>query len=189
MRTLNMNMILAATLFSTLACGDDGATDGADTTAGTGTASETASGDGDGDGDPGDGDPGDGDGDGDPGDGDPGDGDPGDGDPGDGDGDGDPGDGDPGDGDPGDGDGDGDPGCAPMADTPCAMCTAENCCDEITACQEDEDCACLTDCIQQGIDIMGCFPMCGLMINTMNPELMALRACTNNECMQQCAMP
>jgi hypothetical protein len=183
MRYLNLNMILASTVLLTFACGDSGGTDAAEET-GTGTASETASGDGDGDPGDGDGDPGDGDGDGGDGDGDGGDGD-GDGDGGDGDGDG--GDGD-GDGDAGDGDGD--LACDPVNDTECAVCTAENCCDQITACQEDEDCACLSGCIAEGNDPIMCFEDCGVEpMGMMNPQLGALRMCTEMNCQQQCAMP
>jgi hypothetical protein len=189
MRYLNLTMILASTVTLMLACGDDGGTDAADETAGTGTASETTNeaGDGDGDGDggdgDGDGDGGDGDGDGDAGDGD------GDGDGGDGDGDGDGGDGD-GDGDGGDGDGDTGTDCEPANDSPCAVCSAENCCDEITACQEDEDCGCLSDCLAQGTEVIECGQMCGLNPNQlMDPLLMAIRECNMQNCMQECAMP
>jgi hypothetical protein len=181
MRYLSSSFILTATVLSTLACGDSGGTD-AEETAGTGTASETATGDGDGDG-------GDGDGDGDGGDGDgDGDGDGGDGD-GDGDGDGGDGDGD-GDGDGGDGDGDGDAGCPQLGNTECDACSAENCCDELMACQADADCSCLSDCIAQGAEIVMCLQMCNIEPNMMmNPLLMDLRECRNTECMQACAMP
>jgi hypothetical protein len=194
MRYLNLTMILTSTVTLMLACGDSGGTDGASET-GTGdtggTASETtaetgtASGDGDGDTNTGDGDgdtnTGDGDGDGDgPGDGD------GDG-PGDGDGDG-PGDGD-GDGDGDGGDGDGDAGCEPGNNSPCALCTAENCCDELMACEGDQDCACLTECVGEGGDPIECFGMCGIDPNGMNQALMDLRACTMSECANECAMP
>jgi hypothetical protein len=186
MRYLTLNMILASALLSTLACGDSGGAEAEET--GTSTAGETATGDGDGD--PGDGDPGDGDpGDGDPGDGD---GDPGDGDGEPGDGDGEPGDGDgePGDGDGEPGDGDGDAGCVPLGNTQCDACTAENCCDEIMACQADQDCTCLSDCVAMNVEPQMCLQMCNIDPNgLMNPQLLALRECRNAECMQECMMP
>jgi hypothetical protein len=197
MRYLNLILASSLALLPTLSgCGDDKAeSEGAEASEESGTetaettGSEAMEAEGDGDGDPttgdGDGDPTTGDGDGDPttGDGD------GDGDPttGDGDGDGDPTTGD-GDGDPTTGDGDGDQGCTPINDTECAMCQAENCCEEIMACEANDDCSCFTDCIIEGMDAMACAQACE--VNPMMiPELMALRACGMMFCMDACAMP
>jgi hypothetical protein len=191
MRYLNMTMILASTVMLTFACGDSGNTDGADdnaTSTGTETTNEAGDGDGDGDTGDGDGDTGDGDGDGDTGDGDGDTGD-GDGDTGDGDGDTGDGDGDTGDGDGEPGDGDGDTGCVPAGNTPCDECAAENCCDEVMACEQDQACGCLITCLSEGGGA-ACFQECGVDPNgPMNMALMQLRMCTNAECMDECAMP
>ncbi|KIG16247.1 Endo-1,4-beta-xylanase A precursor [Enhygromyxa salina] len=161
------------------ACGDSGGSEanddgdsGTDTTGDTGSEASEAMGDGDGDPGDGDGDTGDGDGDGD---GDTGDGD---GDTGDGDGDGDTGD--------GDGDGDGDMSCEPAGDTPCAECTAENCCDELQACAADETCSCFSGCLGMGMNGMECSMECGVDNPMQIPALGQLRICTNQSCMMEC---
>jgi hypothetical protein len=122
-------------------------------------------------------------GDGDPGDGDPGDGDPGDGDPGDGD----PGDGDPGDGDPGDGDpGDGDPMCAvePGVDA-CDECAMTSCCAEWLACDADEHCSCMRDCVGSQVDIPQCSADCGVV--GVNQPFVSLTGCITAQCATECS--
>lgn len=48
----------------------------------------------------------------------------------------------------GDGDGDGDAGCAPDdGHAVCYACLADKCCEALTLCAADEDCACVLDCL------------------------------------------
>ncbi|PRQ02245.1 hypothetical protein ENSA5_24810 [Enhygromyxa salina] len=184
-----MNLILASTLVclpTLTGCGDDAAEAGegeseSGSESGTGDESGTGNEGMEGEGGDGDGDPGDGDGDGDTGDGDTGDGD---GDTGDGDGDTGDGDGDTGDGD-GDGDGDG-MVCVPADDTACAQCTADSCCDEVMACQAEEDCACFTECLDEGNEGPTCAMMCGVNNPMMVAGFVELRMCVANSCMMDC---
>jgi len=164
-----------------VACGGDDAEDtnvGAE--AGDTAGTETTAGDGDG-----------GTGDGGTGDGDTGDGDTGDGDTGDGDtGDGDTGDGDTGDGDTGDGDtGDGDTGdaiCEAAADDDeCVTCAKASCCDEVLACEADEKCLCLSDCVVTPADIVQCNADCAVV--GANQPFNLLGGCLTVSCTNECA--
>ena len=72
----------------------------------------------------------------------------------------------------------------PNADA-CQMCMAANCCDEITACADDEDCTCFTNCIGEGTPPQQCVQMC--MVNPMqNQALQDLRTCNLDNCADEC---
>ena len=65
------------------------------------------------------------------------------------------------------------------------MCMAANCCDEITACADDEDCTCFTNCIGEGTPPQQCVQMC--MVNPMqNQALQDLRTCNLDNCADEC---
>lgn len=76
--------------------------------------------------------------------------------------------------------------CPPAPnDDECALCNKENCCDEILACAESEDCTCILDCVMMGMNPQQCGMQCG--VNPMNvPELGALRMCNMAECGDVC---
>ena len=94
---------------------------------------------------------------------------------------------DSGDGDSG-GDGDGD-ACTPMDPNDlCQVCTSENCCDQLTACADNEDCTCLMGCLAEGEDPDVCSnDVC--MIQGNNQPFMQLRQCTNMQCGDSCMAP
>lgn len=70
-------------------------------------------------------------------------------------------------------------------DDACTVCTKGMCCDELTACQSDEDCSCMYDCIVQGGDIATCAGTC--MVNPQNsPALLAIAQCGMANCNDAC---
>ena len=50
--------------------------------------------------------------------------------------------------------------CEPRG-APCIDCITEACCDQLTACLEDELCSCVITCIDEGGDQEGCTTACG----------------------------
>ena len=70
-------------------------------------------------------------------------------------------------------------------DDACTVCTKGMCCDELIACQSDEDCSCMYDCIVQGGDIATCAGTC--MVNPQNsPALLAIAQCGMANCNDAC---
>lgn len=46
------------------------------------------------------------------------------------------------------------------SDGACVTCTRGNCCDELQACETDEQCSCLMACFLEGCDPVGCLLTC-----------------------------
>jgi hypothetical protein len=84
--------------------------------------------------------------------------------------------------------------CAPDgADDMCVMCTKDMCCDQLQACADDPDCACVLDCLSQfempGIgEAMTCAgpDNCNVDFLSVAIPLMAIDTCRQMSCMDQC---
>ncbi len=77
--------------------------------------------------------------------------------------------------------------CEPApGDDACTACNKENCCDELTTCLADEDCACAVGCISLGGDPFTCLQQCG--VNGFPPALQALAGCTMGSCGMECGL-
>ena len=83
------------------------------------------------------------------------------------------------------GDGDGDAMC-PLEpeDTECDMCVKESCCAELMACEADETCVCITDCVAEGGNELQCGLDCGVM--GVNQAALNLTTCTSTNCLTPC---
>lgn len=75
---------------------------------------------------------------------------------------------------------------ADPGDDECTACLKENCCSELNECFADEDCACVTLCLQGGGDPLSCSMECE--VNGLPPELQQLGGCTQAQCGQQCGL-
>jgi hypothetical protein len=75
---------------------------------------------------------------------------------------------------------------ADPGDDECTACLKDNCCAELNECFADEDCACVTLCLQGGGDPLSCSMECE--VNGFPPELQQLGGCTMAQCGQQCGI-
>lgn len=77
--------------------------------------------------------------------------------------------------------------CEPApGDDACTSCLKDNCCDEITTCYANPDCACVADCFQGGGDPFSCLMQCG--VNMLPPEVQQLGGCTQMSCGNECGL-
>ena len=72
-------------------------------------------------------------------------------------------------------------------DDPCTSCTKANCCDQATACQADQDCACVFECVGMGGDPMTCLGEC-MVDPFMNPVVLAAYMCVMGSCGADCGL-
>ncbi len=75
--------------------------------------------------------------------------------------------------------------CDPApGDDECTSCNKESCCDAIEACAADEDCTCMSECVNDGGNFFQCGQQCGVM--GPNQTLQELFGCTQQFCGQAC---
>ena len=61
----------------------------------------------------------------------------------------------------------------------------DNCCDELLACEADEDCSCIAACVDEGGFPIQCAQECG--VNGINQTFQSLGTCTNSNCFNVCS--
>ena len=72
-------------------------------------------------------------------------------------------------------------------DDACAVCTKENCCAELTACEANEDCNCLVQCVNEmGLGMLAQCQM-DCMIQGFPPGSLDLQMCNGANCMTECS--
>lgn len=81
--------------------------------------------------------------------------------------------------------------CDPQdGDTACISCVKTDCCDALQACEDNDTCSCMFDCLlENGID--GGI-MCAAQCNVLNPdipELQPMLQCVQGPCVGVCLMP
>jgi hypothetical protein len=78
--------------------------------------------------------------------------------------------------------------CDPIADEDvCVACAKDKCCSELEACEADNTCSCVIDCIgdPDTTDYEACLPQCGVGLIPTGPTLNVI-LCANNSCGTEC---
>lgn len=69
----------------------------------------------------------------------------------------------------------------------CGLCLADNCCTQVSACLEEENCACFYDCVLADGNFLTCSDTCGFEFSA-DPVTSVTLQCATDHCGPTCLM-